>query len=232
MRWGVPTWFRRRLASLGERYLLAVPSNTTIRDLETPPPEYGGKGRHPTRPWQSVVAWSQALDDAAWRRIDVRDGSKGPLVVEVVKRRVVSRTHRRQQGDEELLTVIRYRDRDQDEVVKVDYYLSNTVPETSLEELARVAKAEHRIEECLQRSKSEAGLADYEVRNWTGWQHHQTLSLLATWFLERETQRGKKMDTGHDLTADSPRHRGDLTRGVSVWDDVAYVGGKAEALAT
>jgi hypothetical protein len=80
------------------------------------------------------VAWSQALEDAAWRRIDVRDGSKGPLVVEVVKRRVVSRTHRRQQGDEELLAVLRYRDRDQDEVVKVDYYLSNTVPETALEE--------------------------------------------------------------------------------------------------
>jgi SRSO17 transposase len=229
---GRPYWFRRRLASMGERYLLAVPSSTTIRDLETPPSEYGGKGRHPTRPWQSVVVWSQALADAAWQRIEVRDGSKGPLVVEAVKRRVVSRTHRRQQGDEELLTVIRYRDRDQDEVVKVDYYLSNTVPETALDEVARVAKAEHRIEECLQRSKSEAGLADYEVRNWTGWQHHQTLSLLATWFLERETQRGKKMDTSHDITADTPRHRDDCTRGVSVWDDVAYVGGKAEALAT
>ena len=119
-----------------------------------------------------------------------------------------------------------------EKVVKVDYYLSNADPETPLGELARVAKAAHRIEECLQRSKSEAGLADYEVRNWTGWQHHQTLSLLATWFLERETHRGKKMDTGNDVTADSPRHRGDLTRGVSVWDDVAYVGGKAEALAT
>src|SRR6266702_4003349 len=173
---GRPSWFRRRLAALGERYVLAVPSNTTMRDLETPPPEYGGKGRHPTRPWQSVVAWSQALEDAAWRRIDVRDGSKGPLVVEGVKRRVVSRTHRRQPGDEALLTVIRYRDRDQDEVVKVDYALSNTVPETSLDELARVAKAEHRIEACLQRSKSEAGVADYAVRHGTGWQQHQTLS--------------------------------------------------------
>src|SRR5712691_447312 len=58
--------------------------------------------------------------------------------------------------------------------------------------MARVAKAEHRIEACLQRSKSEAGLADYEVRHWTAWQHHQTLSLLATWFLVRETDRGKK----------------------------------------
>lgn len=228
---GRPYWFRRRLAALDERYLLAVPSNTAIRDLETPPPEYRGTGRRPTRPWQSVEAWSQSLDEAAWRRIDVRDGSKGPLVVEVVKRRVVSRTHRRQPGDEELLAVLRYRDRDQDEVVKVDYYLSNAVPETPLEELARVAKAAHRIEESLQRSKSEAGLADYEVRNWTGWQHHQTLSLLAAWFLVRETQRGKKMDPCYNATADSPGHRGDLARGVSMRHDVADGGRTPEALA-
>ena len=41
----------------------------------------------------------------------MRDGAKGALVVEAVKRRVVARTHRRQQGDEEILVVIRYRDR-------------------------------------------------------------------------------------------------------------------------
>ena len=133
---------------------------------------------------------------------------------------------------QETLVVVRDRDRDQAQVVKVDDSLSNAAPETPLEAFARVAKAAQRIEECFQRSKSEAGLSDDEVRNWTGWHHHQTLSFLATWFLERETHRGKKMDTGHDVTADSPRPRGDLTRGVSVWDDVAYVGGKAEALAT
>jgi SRSO17 transposase len=218
---GRPYWFRRRLEALGERYVLAVPSNTLIRDLEGEIPEYRGRGRRPKRPWQPVEAWSQSLGDEAWQRIDVRDGSKGPLVVEAVKRRVVSRTHRRQQGDEEMVVVIRYRDRDQQEVVKVDYYLSNAVPETPLWAFARVAKAAHRIEECLQRSKSEAGLADYEVRNWTGWQHHQTLSFLATWFLERETQRGKKMDPCDHLTADSPGYCDDLARGVSVWDQVA-----------
>ena len=176
--------------------------------------------------------WSESLDAGAWRRVDVRDGSKGPLVVDVVKRRVATRTHRRQQGDEEMVVVVRYRDRDNQQVVKVDYYLSNAAPETSLVECARVAKAEHRIEECLQRRKSEAGLTDYEVRNWTGWQHHQTLSLLATWFLERETHRGKKMDTSDHLTADSSGHRDNLERGVSVRDDVAYVGGTRAALAT
>jgi SRSO17 transposase len=229
---GRPAWFRRRLAALDERYLLAVPSNTAVRDLETPLPEYGGKGRRPARPWHSVQTWSQALAATAWRGLDVRDGAKGPLVVEIVKRRVVSRTHRRQQGDEELLVVIRSRDRDQEQVVQVDYSLSNAAPETPLWELARVAKAAHRIEECLQRRKSEAGLADYEVRHWTGWQQHQTLSLLATWFLVRETQRGKKMDPCDHLTADAPGHRRDRARGVSVRDDVAYAEGAPEALAT
>jgi SRSO17 transposase len=229
---GRPSWFRHRLTTLNERYLLAVPSNTSIRDLETVLPAYAGTGRRPTRPWHSVQAWSQAVDASGWRRIEVRDGAKGPLVVEVIKRRVVSRNHRRQPGEEELLAVIRYRDRDQDQVVKVDYYLSNADPETSLEELARVAKAEHRIEECLQRSKSEAGLADYEVRNWPGWQHHQTLSLLATWFLVRETERGKKMDSCDHRPTDSSGHCCDLVRGVSVWDEGAYATGVPEALAT
>ena len=229
---GRPSWFRRRLAALGERYLLAVPANTAMRDLATAPPEYSGRGRPGQRPWHSVETWSQSLGEESWQRIDVRDGSKGPLVVEAVTRRVVSRTHRRQPGDEEMLVVIRYRDRDQQAVVKVDYYLSNAVPETPLWEFARVAKAEHRIEECIQRSKSEAGLADDEVRNWTGWQHHQTLSFLATWFLVRETERGKKMDPCDDLTADSPGHRDDFARGVSVRHHAAYAQGATEATAT
>lgn len=47
-------------------------------------------------------------------------------------------------------------------------------------------------EDCLKRAKSEAGLADYEVRTWPGWYHHQALSLIAAWFLTEETRRGKK----------------------------------------
>jgi len=128
--------------------------------------------------------------------------------------------------------VIRDRDRDQDHVVQVDDDLSNALPETSLWEWARVAKAAHRIAACLQRSTSEAGLADDEGRNWTGWQQHQTLSLLATWFLERATQRGKKMDPCDHLPADAPGYCDDLARGVSVWAKVAYTEGVPEAIAT
>ena len=64
-----------------------------------------------------------------------------------------------------------------------------------------IAKAAHRIEECLQRAKSAAGLAGYQVRTWAGWHHHQALSLLATWFLTQETRRGKKIHAGVDRAA-------------------------------
>ena len=203
---GRPYWFRRRLDTLKERYLLAVPSNTQVRDLEVDPPAYTGRGRYPKRPWTRVDQWVGVLK-RDWTEVDVRDGSKGPLVVDVVKRRVVARTDKRQEGHEETLVVIRFKDRDDHRVLQTDYYLSNAYPDTRKVEFARVAKAEHRIEECIQRAKSEAGLADYEVRNWTGWHHHQILSLIATWFLITEAMRGKKMDTSDHSSTNTRRHQ-------------------------
>jgi SRSO17 transposase len=118
--------------------------------------------------------------------------------------------------------VLRDRDRDNQQVVQMDFSLSNAAPETPLWQLARVAKAEHRIEACLQRSKSEAGLADYEIRHWMGWQPHQTLSLHATWFLGTETLRGKNRDASDDGTAATGGHRDGLGQRVSMRDDITY----------
>jgi SRSO17 transposase len=186
--------FRRDLRALGEQYLLAVPSNTLVRDLEAEAPEYAGRGRRPQAPFVRVDRWREALPKDAWTTIDVRDGARGPLVVQGVKVRVQAKSDRRRNGPEEILVILR--EEQSDGTMKYDYYLSNAVPETALAEFARVAKAEHRIEECLGRAKSDAGLAQYQVRNWIGWHHHQTLSLLATWFLTQEDRRGKKIHTG------------------------------------
>jgi SRSO17 transposase len=193
---GRSSGFRKDLRGLDEQYLLAVPCNTYIRDLESEPPAYGGRGQPPKQPFQRTDRWRAALSNAAWTKFDVRDGEKGPLVIEIVKRRVVARTERSWHDfTEELLVVTR--SVDESGKVKYDYYLSNAPADTSLEELARVVKAEHRIEDCLKRAKSESGLSDYEVRTWAGW-HHQTLSLIALWFLILETGRGKKIYPGSD----------------------------------
>jgi SRSO17 transposase len=207
---GRPAWFRQELRGRGERYLLAVPSNTLVRDQEIAPPEYSGRGRHPKNPFTRVDAWAQRLQEGSWTRIEVRDGEKGPLVVEVAKRRVRARTETGGEGPDELLFITR--ELQSDHTYKLDYYLSCAAAATPLPELARVAKAEHRIEECLERAKGEAGLADYQVRNWPGWHRHQTLALLAAWFLTEETRRGKNRDSRADLaateTVDRRTHRG------------------------
>jgi len=195
--------FRRDLQVLGERYLLAVPSNTSIRDLDAPRPSYSGRGQPGKRPFQRVDLWRDSLAKDAWTRIDVRDGEKGPLVVEMVKRRVLARTERnRHDATEELLVVTR--SPDETGKIKYEYHLSNASADTPLEELARVVKAEHRVEDSLKRAKSEAGLSDYEVRTWVGWYHHQILSLIAIWFLILETRRGKKIHAG-DYDSEGPQ---------------------------
>jgi SRSO17 transposase len=202
---GRSTGFRRALAGRQEQYLLAVPSNTLIRDLEAEPPSYQGRGRRPVVPLVRVERWRATLPETAWAEVTVRDGDKGPLVVQAVKTRVQARTEGRRLGPEEVLLVVRQRQ--DDGTWKHDYYLSNAAYHTELAEFTRVAKAEHRIEECLQRAKGEAGLADYEVRTWRGWYHHQTLALVATWFLTVETRRGKKMDPGVDGVAAAEANR-------------------------
>jgi SRSO17 transposase len=195
---GRPLSFRQELSSRGEWYLLAVPSNTRVRDIDAPPPEYSGRGKHPMNPFVRVDRWCGLLPAASWTTIEVRDGEEGPLTVDVVKCRVRARTPTGGTGPEELLFVTR--ERQGDGMFKHDYYLANAAPDTPLEELGRVAKAENRIEECIRRGKSEAGLGDYQVRNWIGWHHHQTLALLAAWFLNQETRRGKNPDPRTDVS--------------------------------
>jgi SRSO17 transposase len=196
---GRSSWFRQELRQRSERYLLAVPSNTKVRDLRAPelPPTPGKRSRK--APFQRVASWCAALPEAAWTEIDVRAGEKGPLVVQAVWTLVQARLEGKVSDVPESLVV--FREKQGDGTWKHDYMLSNAWVTTPLAEFARVFKAEHRIEECLQRAKSEAGLADYQVRTWEGWHHHQTLALLATWFLTQEARRGKNTDPRADGAA-------------------------------
>ena len=91
----------------------------------------------------------------------------------------------------------------------------NAAPGTPLWQLARVAKAEHRIEECLQRSKSEAGLADYEVRHWTGWHHHQTLLLDIIGFNQSRASSAHRM-----RETDDDNSRGDYAAACNLHHEI------------
>jgi len=207
------TRFRQQLRERGERYMLGVPCTTTMRDLEAPLPTYQGRGRRPKAPWQSVTTWRKALHPDGWTRLTVRDGEKGPVEVELVKRRVQTRLERKRTGPHEWLVVTRRpladaetlearasRDAiDQDARSRYQYYLTPTqahaseLEEPSLAELARVIKAGGCIEASFKRGKSEAGMDEYQVRTWEGWHHHMVLVLIAVWFFIAETHRGQQV---------------------------------------
>ncbi len=209
---GRHTQFRHQLRERDERYVLGVPCNTTMRDLESPLPAYAGRGRPPKAPWQSVTQWRQALPGDAWTHLTVRAGEKGPVEIAMVRRRVQTRIERKRPGPEEWLVITRRpltddgtwearasRDAtDQDERYRYHYHLTPTAgcagafTEPSLGELARVIKAGACIEASFKRGKGEVGMDEYQVRTWEGWHHHMALSLLAVWFLIGETHRGQQ----------------------------------------
>lgn len=61
----------------------------------------------------------------------------------------------------------------------IAYYLVFAPSHTSLKDIVQAAGQRWHIEECFQSAKGEVGLDQYEVRNYTGWYRHITLSMLA-----------------------------------------------------
>src|SRR5713101_2861618 len=104
---GRPTRFRHELRERGARYEESVQTSRMLRDLEASLPTYQGRGRRPKAPWQSVIAWRQSRNSDVWTRLTVRDGEKGPVEIEMVKRRVQTRLERKRTGPEEWLVVTR-----------------------------------------------------------------------------------------------------------------------------
>lgn len=191
--------FRAKLRLRPERYVLDVPCNTTVRDLERrrPPRKRAGVGRKREVPFQRADAWAKGQPESRWTRLTVREGEKGPLVVDAMTVRVRAKQEGRI-GPEERLVVIRPVGE-----TRIDYALSNAAPEVPLAELVGVQRQRHRIEEVFGAGNGEAGLDHYEVRSWVGWHHHMTLSLVALWFLCLERRRVGGENPGHHGAADA-----------------------------
>ena len=195
---GRASQFRSALRGRTERYVLDVPCNTTVRDLERrrPPRKKAGVGRKREVPFVRADAWAAGQPESRWERITVRDGEKGPLVVDAMSVRVRAKEGGRI-GPEERLLVIRPVGES-----RIDYALSNVGPEVPLAEVVRVRRQRHRIEEVFGTGKGEVGLDHYEVRSWVGWHHHMTLCLVAIWFLCLERRRVGGENPGDHGVAD------------------------------
>ena len=186
--------FRAALRVRRLRYVLDVPCNTLIRDLDEAPA--AGKRRPP---WRRVDEWATAQPSGRWRRMVVSAGAKGPRVVRLLEAWVQAKDEDGSAGPRERLVVIRMVDREP----QVWYTLSNAPAEIPVGRVAVAHGRRHGIEEVLQAGKGEVGLGHYEVRSWVGWHHHMTLSLLALWFLILEKRRLGGKNPGPDRASDA-----------------------------
>ena len=149
--------FRRFLETNGQAYLLAVPSNQPLFD---------GQFR------STVGEIAGAFAPTDWVRASAGDGSKGPREYDWAVRTYGAVDER---GWRLWLVVRRHRERPDERA----YFFARGPAVTPPAELIRVAGTRWRVEECLELAKGECGLDEYEVRSWTGWHRHVTLSLLA-----------------------------------------------------
>ena len=119
-----------------------------------------------------VDAIADTIGDDDGFRLSVAQGTKGPHVYDWAASRFGIPT---EMGLTHWLLVRRSVEDPHERA----YYFCAAKPQTTAEELAVAAGQRWAIETCFQTAKQETGLDEYEVRSWTGWHRHITLSMLA-----------------------------------------------------
>ncbi len=150
--------FLDELETLGKRYVVEVPVNTSVW-TEDPAgasrPTRARAGCRPSRAGlgqvgQVVASW----EETTWRRLYVGEGARGPLWYEFAAVRVLAVPHG--EAGRPIWLLAR---RSLDEKPEIKYYVSNAEATTPLEVLARVACKRHKVEEFFEDSKGYLGMA-------------------------------------------------------------------------
>lgn len=126
----------------------------------------------------SVEEIAQNINDYFCYRRQVSEGTKGPIIYEYTRRRVTQSAANLPQKTVWLL--IR---RTFDDESRYSYFISNALSRTRLKTLIWLSGLRWAIEQCFEEAKSELGMDHYEVRKFTGWQHHMLTCMLAHFFL-------------------------------------------------
>ena len=155
--------FLRGVAAMDETFVVDVHCDQRIF-LEDPKPtvkkKKGKRGKKPTKleanaPAIRVDQWLSEQPDEAWKRVKVRDSSRGELEVDVVHRRVWLWDHEETEAHCWHLIVRR----EPNAPKEVKYTLSNAPEETPIARLAEMQAQRYWVERALQDGKSECGMA-------------------------------------------------------------------------
>jgi SRSO17 transposase len=179
--------FLRQLDQSGETFMLDIHKDQSIY-LEDPTPylpdRKSTRGRTPTRLQTDQLAvevgqWADEQPQSAWKKMMIRNSTKGFIVARVLHREVWLWDGEEQQAHQWHLVV----SDPNSSKNKRKYSLSNAPSNTSLQRLVYMQGQRYWVERAIEDGKSHAGLADYQVRTWTGWHHHMAMVMLALLFM-------------------------------------------------
>jgi len=183
--------FLRALDARNETFMADVHKNQHIY-LEDPrpivPPQKPEKrGKKPTRlqaqtKSDRVDLWALKQPADAWKRITLRDSTKGELQADILHQRVWLWDGIEPEAHCWHLIVRR----EVNTPSKLKYSLCNAKKEIPTSRLAFMQGQRYWIEQTLKHGKQEAGLGDYQVRGWRGWHHHMALVMMAMLFMLEE----------------------------------------------
>lgn len=197
--YGRDSWLRNKIDKHDMIYIADIPCNLRVW-LQKPkmgvPERKKGRGRPPKRE-QVLDDDSVRVDelrkhaaDDAWQRVFIRDTERRELWANMICLRVYPQEEDDLPGKECWLII-----REDPESGEVKYQYSNAPADTSINRLAEMSGSRYWIERTFEDGKGIAGLADYQVRNWTGWHHHMTMTILAMLYLMMlSMDLGKKIE--------------------------------------
>lgn len=180
----------RSLEDDGEIFVADVHKDQMIY-LEDPKPvipqRKGNRGRHPTKGITlckaiKVAQWMKIQEDSIWKRMELRNSTKGKIIVEVLHQKVWLWDGEEPQA--RCWRLIIRRELKNHSCIK--YSLSNAPESTPVHSLAKMQGQRFWIERSFEDGKSEVGMGDYQARGWKSWNHHMVLVMMAMLFMLNE----------------------------------------------
>ena len=120
-------------------------------------------------------------DSKEWKKIEVRDSTKGKIRVYGMRKRVWLWDN--EESKAKCWWVVCVKELNNN---KVKWFLSNADENITLCALVRKHHVRFWIERMFQDAKTSVGMADYQVRKWRAWHHHMTMVMLALLFMLEE----------------------------------------------
>ena len=182
--------FCTALDEMGEAFVVDVHSDFHVY-LQDPQPYLPEKANNRGRPFikyqtdQESIEVRDVLSSVPaqrWKTVTLRKTTRGVLKVRICRMTVYVWDGKSEKAKCWTLIVTKSLGANPDTKIS----LTNVSKHTTLRRLGWMQRQRYWIERVFEDSKSECGMADYQVRKWSAWHHHMALVMMAMLFMLTE----------------------------------------------